>query len=68
MLEQSWAPYWPMVTVTNNLADYGPHEQLQCVRVLQWDASIGFLGTNKAIRQPLLDDATPTGALQPSVV
>ena len=68
MLEGSWAPYRTVVTVTKDLADHGPHEQLQCVRVLCWDASIDFLVTHKAIRQPLLDDAAPTGALQPSVV
>ena len=64
MLEGSWAPYRTMVTVTKGVADHGPHKQLQCVHVLRWDASIELLDTHKAMRQPLLDDAAPTGALQ----
>ena len=68
MLEGSCAPYRTVVTVTKGLADHGPYEQLQCLCVLRWDASIDFHGTHKAIRQSLLDYAAPTGALQPSVV
>ena len=57
-----------MVSMTKGFVDHGPQEQLQRVRVLRWDASIDFLGAHKVIRQPLLDVAAPTGALQPSVV